>query len=52
MGRSDPLCPVEHAIARFALISDKNKSQILFDADHKLPLDYVPKAVEWMKKHL
>ncbi|MGE3317073.1 MAG: alpha/beta hydrolase family protein [Planctomycetaceae bacterium] len=52
MGRSDPLCPVGHAMARFALIPGKNKSQVLFEADHKLPRDYVPHAVEWMKKHL
>lgn len=52
MGRSDPLCPVEHAIARFALIPSKAKSQVLFAADHKLPLDYVPHAVGWLKEQL
>ena len=33
-------------------IESKTKDQVLFDAGHKLPVDYVPHAVGWIKKHL
>ncbi len=52
MGRTDELCALDFALARFALIESKNKKQILFDAGHKLPEDYVPPAVGWIKEHL
>jgi dienelactone hydrolase len=52
MGRSDPMCPVEHALARQSLFDGKTNNQLLFDAGHRLPLDYVPHAVGWIKKHL
>ena len=52
MGRSDALCPLEHAQALHALLESKAKDQVLFDAGHKLPADYVPHAVGWMARHL
>jgi dienelactone hydrolase len=52
IGRSDDLCPLAHAQALQALLEGPAKDQVLFDAGHKLPPDYVPHAVDWMKKHL
>lgn len=52
IGRSDDLCPLAHAVALQALLTGPAKDQVLFDAGHKLPPDYVPHAVAWMKKHL
>jgi dienelactone hydrolase len=52
MGRSDPMCTVEHAEAMQSLIDSKTKEQIFFDAGHKLPADYVPRAVDWFVQHL
>ena len=44
--------PLEHAQQLQTLIESATKEQVLFDAGHKLPADYVPHAVEWIKKHL
>jgi dienelactone hydrolase len=52
MGRADPMCPVEHAQQLQSMIDTKTKDQVFFDAGHKLPADYVPHAVGWIKKHL
>jgi len=52
MGRADTMCPVEHAQQLQSLIDSKTKDQVFFDAGHKLPADYVPHAVEWIKKYL
>jgi len=52
IGRGDELCPLEHAIALQALIPSQTKEQVLFDAGHRLPTDYVPHAVSWIKRHL
>ena len=52
IGRSDEMCPAEHARELQAQIESETKDQVFFDAGHKLPVDYVPHAVSWMKKHL
>jgi dienelactone hydrolase len=52
LGRTDMMCSVEHAQALQALLPRESSDQQFFDAGHKLPRDYVPRAVEWMKKHL
>ncbi len=52
LGRTDELCPLQHARELQSLVESKTKDQVLFDAGHKLPVDYVPHAVGWMKKHL
>ena len=52
IGRTDELCPLEHARQLQSLLESKSKDQVLFDAGHKLPADYVPHAVGWVKKHL
>jgi dienelactone hydrolase len=52
MGRADPMCTAEHARELQSLIDSKTKEQVFFEAGHKLPADYVPHAVGWIKKHL
>ncbi len=52
MGRNDPMCPVEHAEARHSLLDSDPKKQVFLDAGHRLPVDYVPHTVAWIKQHL
>ena len=52
MGRTDTMCPVDHARALLALIPSSHKDLIFIEAGHKLPPDYVPRALEWLQKHL
>lgn len=52
IGRTDELCPLEHAVALQQLLFGPHKQQVLFDAGHRLPVDYVPHAVGWLQKHL
>jgi dienelactone hydrolase len=52
VGRADEMCSPDHARQLQSLIESETKDQIFFDAGHKLPADYVPHAVDWMKKHL
>ena len=52
IGRTDELCPLAHAQALQLLIESPDKDQILFDAGHKLPANYVPHAVGWLQKYL
>jgi hypothetical protein len=46
------MCPVEYAQELQSLIDSKTKEQVFFEAGHRLPPDYVPHAVDWLKKHL
>jgi hypothetical protein len=34
------------------LLLGPGKEKVLFDAGHRLPVDYVPHAVGWLQKHL
>jgi dienelactone hydrolase len=52
MGRTDSMCSVEHAQALQSLVPSTIKEQLFFDADHRLPSDYVSHAVGWFQKHL
>ena len=52
IGRTDEFCPLEHAQALQALLDAGTADQVLFDASHKLPADYVPRALEWFQRHL
>lgn len=52
IGRSDELCSLGHAQALQKMIKSPTKDQVLFDAGHKLPPDYVPHAVGWLQKYL
>jgi hypothetical protein len=52
MGRSDELCPVDHAQAIHDLNPSPYKELILLDAGHKFPPDYVPLAIRWLRERL
>lgn len=52
LGRTDEMCAPEHATARDALLPGQHHELTFFDAGHKLPKDWVPPAVAWLKKHL
>ena len=52
VGRTDTMCPVHHAESLQALIPSSTKRQLFFDAGHRLPVDYVPHAVAWIREHL
>lgn len=52
MGRSDELCPVEHAEAMHQLNPSSRKELMLLDAGHKFPPTYVEPAVKWLRDRL
>jgi len=52
MGREDGMSAVEHTEKLHALVESPTKDLIFFDAGHRLPVDYVPRAVAWLVKHL
>ncbi|WP_339908532.1 alpha/beta hydrolase family protein [Symmachiella dynata] len=52
MGRSDTMCPVDHAQQLRAMLPAKTSELIFIDAGHKLSLDYVPHAVRWVTERL
>ena len=52
MGRTDEMCSMEQANGLHVLIESTAKELIMIDAGHKLPVDYVPRAIEWIQKHL
>ncbi|QDU81478.1 esterase [Polystyrenella longa] len=52
MGKTDPLCPEANAIALKNLMTGEHHQLQFFESGHKLPLDYVPHAVDWIKAHL
>jgi len=51
MGTSDEMCTREHARARQALFGAGHEP-VFLDGGHRLPADYVPHAVDWLKTHL
>lgn len=52
MGNGDAMCTPEHARGRQSLFTGQANEQLLIDGGHRLPVDYVPHAVGWIKKHL
>lgn len=52
MGRTDEMCPIDHARQLHALIKSSHTDLLILDAGHKLSADYVPHAVDWIRKHL
>lgn len=52
MGRTDELCPIEHAQAIHVLNSSRHKELIILESGHKFPHDYVPLAVNWFRENL
>jgi hypothetical protein len=52
MKNADEFCPVEHARAMHAGNPSPHKAMILLEAGHKLPSEYVPQAVRWLRERL
>lgn len=52
MGRTDELCPIEHAQFIHSLNPSKSKEMIVLEAGHKFPHDFVPLAIDWIRDRL
>mgnify|MGYP002623251731 CR=1 FL=1 len=52
MGRSDTMCPVDHAEQLRAMLPAETSKLIFIDAGHKLTPDYVSHAVRWVTERL
>ncbi|MFO0429488.1 MAG: alpha/beta hydrolase [Planctomyces sp.] len=55
MGRTDTMCTTESAERLYGLIPgepSREKNLVFLDAGHRLPVDYVPTATEWIIRHL
>jgi dienelactone hydrolase len=52
MGRGDPLYHADDARSLFEQVASADKALEFYDADHRLPPEYVPRAVSWLKLRL
>jgi len=52
MGRSDPHYDERDARALFDLVGSADKALEFYDSGHRLPPEYVPRAVGWLKQRL
>ena len=52
MGRTDGFYSAADAQQLHDLIPSPQKSLVFFDSGHRLPPEYGPRAVEWLKTHL
>ena|GEM_PF-339796 len=52
MGTTDEMCSLDQARGLYAFIDSSKKELIFIDGGHRLPPDYVPHAIEWIRKHL
>ncbi len=52
MGRNDSLCNEEQARALYALIEHPETRLIIYDSEHRLPVNYVEDAVPWLTEQL
>ncbi len=52
MGRGDTMCPIDQAERLYDLIPSPRKKLRIFESGHKLPIEYVPEAVDWLIGHL
>lgn len=52
MGTTDEMCPLDLARGLHSLIKTSTKELTFIDAGHRLPPDYVPHAIDWIRKHL
>ncbi|MEZ6045463.1 MAG: alpha/beta fold hydrolase [Planctomycetaceae bacterium] len=52
MGRTDPLCPEQKAVELKNLMMGEHHQLKFFEAGHKLPVEYVPHAIDWIKTYL
>ena len=51
-GDHDQWGTVEEIQSLHRLVGSPTKELIFFDSGHKLPSEFVPKAVEWFRQHL
>jgi dienelactone hydrolase len=52
MGREDDFCTAEQAQRLYDLIPGARKELVFYDAGHRLPMEYVEKAVAWLQDGL
>jgi dienelactone hydrolase len=52
MGRTDGFYTVDDARQLFAAIPSSRKDLVIYDSGHRLPPEYAPRAVEWLRTHL
>jgi predicted esterase len=52
MGRNDPTCTVEDAKRIFDMIPGSSKELVFYDSGHRLPVEYVTKAAQWLRNGL
>jgi len=52
MGREDEMCDEAQARELYGLIKGPNTTLHLYDADHRLPVAYVPDAVAFIAGRL
>jgi hypothetical protein len=51
-GINDPYGAVEDVHSLHGLVGSPAKELVFFDSGHRLPAEYVPKAVDWFCRHL
>lgn len=52
MGRTDPYYSEEIAQQLFTAVGSDSKELVFYDSDHRLPPEYVDRAVQWFEAHL
>ena len=52
LGRTDEMCSQVQAREIFELVNSSRKKLIFIDGGHRLPPEYVPQAIDWIRKHL
>ena len=52
MGRSDPAYSASEAALLLEMIEGRPKELIFYDSGHRLPVEYVAKALQWFQEHL
>ncbi|MGE4001084.1 MAG: alpha/beta hydrolase [Planctomycetaceae bacterium] len=52
IGNRDSMCPVPHARGRQVLMEGAMTKQLFIEGEHRLPADWVPDAMAWIKERL
>jgi dienelactone hydrolase len=52
MGRSDPLYDADDARALLEQLASADKALDFYDAGHRLPAEYVPRSLAWLRQRL
>ncbi len=51
-GKNDPYGTVEEIRSLHGLVGSPSKELMFFDSGHRLPTEFVPKAVDWFRQYL